>query len=259
MLLAHISDFHIFADAPESYLVRRDATNVARKVIADITEHIPAFDAVIFTGDLTDGGSTEDYELLKEILAPLKMPVFAIPGNHDNREKMRVAFLGIIPFETGPNLNYEAIVQDLRVLALDTLVDDAVHGAINSNQLDWLQNKLAKQHSGPTIIAMHHPPFPSGVTAYDNISLKYGKERFGKIISAYDAQLTILAGHIHRPFQAIWHGAFCQVGGGTSFQHGLDLRPEAADPGGVSEPYAYPVIKFDGSKQLISHIRYVSL
>jgi 3',5'-cyclic AMP phosphodiesterase CpdA len=240
-------------------LVRKDAADVARKVIADIKDHIPALDVVIFTGDLADGGSPEDYDLLKEILSPLSIPVFVMPGNHDNRENMYRAFKATTPFEPSPNLNYEAIVNELRILALDTLVDGAIHGALNSDQLDWLQRKLQDQHSGPTIIAMHHPPFPSGVTAYDKIGLKAGKERLGKIIAEYKTQLIILAGHIHRPFQALWHGAFCQVSGGSAFQHGLDLRAHSIDPGGVSEPYSYHILSFKGSEKFINHVRYVRL
>lgn len=259
MLIAHISDFHIFADNPESMLVRKDAADVARKVIADIKDHIPALDVVIFTGDLADGGSPEDYDLLKEILSPLSIPVFVMPGNHDNRENMYRAFKATTPFEPSPNLNYEAVVNELRILALDTLVDGAIHGALNSDQLDWLQRKLQDQHSGPTIIAMHHPPFPSGVTAYDKIGLKAGKERLRKIIAEYKTQLIILAGHIHRPFQALWHGAFCQVSGGSAFQHGLDLRAHSIDPGGVSEPYSYHILSFKGSEKFINHVRYVRL
>ncbi|NIZ62998.1 serine/threonine protein phosphatase [Sedimentitalea sp. CY04] len=259
MLIAHISDFHVFAHAPETSLVRKDAADAARKVVADIAAHTPLFDAVIFTGDLADGGSAADYELLKEILAPLNMPVFVVPGNHDKRDGLRAAFQAIVPFGPGPYLHYEACVGDLRILALDTLVNDKVYGALDPSQLDWLESRLAEHHSGPTIIAMHHPPFPSGVTALDDMSLRDGKEPLARIVADCDTPLIILAGHIHRPFQAIWFGAFCQVGGGPSFQHALDLGLEAPEPGSISEPYAYLILRLDGPDTLTNHKRYVSL
>lgn len=259
MLIAHISDFHVFAQAPETSLVRMDAADAARKVVSDIALHQPAFDAVIFTGDLADGGSTEDYELLREILAPLRIPIFVVPGNHDNREGLRVAFQTTVPFKAGPYLNYEARVGDLRILALDTLVNGKGYGALDPGQLDWLESRLAELHSGPTIIAMHHPPFPSGVSALDDMALRDGKEPLARIVAACDTPLIILAGHIHRPFQAIWHGAFCQVGGGPSFQHALDLRPTAPEPGSILEPYAYHILRLDGPNTLTNHKRYVSL
>lgn len=259
MLIAHISDFHVFADTPETSLVRADIANAARKVVADMSAHPPKFDAVIFTGDLTDGGAGADYALLKDILAPLDMPIFVVPGNHDTRAGLRAAFEDTVPFEHGPYLNYHAQIGDLRILALDTLVAGKVHGALDQSQLDWLAKHLATRSQGPTLIAMHHPPFPSGVTKLDAMSLTDGRAALGALVAAYDAPLYILAGHIHRPFQAIWNGAFCQVGGGPSFQHGLDLRPDAPEPGGVPEPYAYFILRRDAQDTLIIHKRYVSL
>ncbi|WP_300034381.1 phosphodiesterase [uncultured Roseobacter sp.] len=259
MLIAHISDFHVFADAPETSLVRLDAADAARKVIGDIASHQPKFDAVIFTGDLADGGSAADYALIKDILAPLGMPVFAVPGNHDDRAQMRTAFGDVLPFGHGPLLNYAAQVGDLRILALDTLVQGHVHGALDPSQLDWLADTLASQSPGPTLIAMHHPPFPSGVTTLDAMALTGGRDRLGDLVAGYDAPLTILAGHIHRPFQAIWNGAFCQVGGGPAFQHVLDLRADAPEPGSIDEPYAYFILRYDVQGTMTLHKRYVSL
>ena len=40
-------------------------------------------DMVIATGDLTDCGLQEEYELLRDCLRPLGMPEYLIPGNHD--------------------------------------------------------------------------------------------------------------------------------------------------------------------------------
>jgi len=40
---------------------------------------------VLATGDLTDSGRAEEYAHLRELLAPLPMTVYFIPGNHDER------------------------------------------------------------------------------------------------------------------------------------------------------------------------------
>ncbi|MDW3225719.1 MAG: phosphodiesterase [Paracoccaceae bacterium] len=259
MLIAHISDFHIFADVPETSLVRADIADATRKVVADISAHQPRFDAIVFTGDLTDGGSGADYALLKDILAPLDMPIFVVPGNHDTRSGLRAAFADVLPFEQGPYLNYHAQLGDLRVLALDTLVPGKVHGALDQTQLNWLADHLCARSRGPTVIAMHHPPFPSGITELDAMALIEGRDALGALVAGYDAPLYILAGHIHRPFQAIWNGAFCQVGGGPSFQHALDLRPDAPEPGSAPEPYAYFILRRDAQDTLTINKRYVSL
>lgn len=259
MLLAHISDFHVFADKPETSLVRLDAADVARKIVADLAAFTPALDAVLFTGDLTDGGSAADYALLRDILSPLKMPVLVVPGNHDRREGLRAAFADDLPFGAGPTLDYEMQLGDIRVLALDTVKAGHVEGELTAPQLDWLARKLAEKTTGLTLILMHHPAHPSCVDSLDAMALKAGRAEFSALIAAYPGPLRILSGHIHRPFQTIWQGKFCATGGSPVFQHALDLTPGAHEPGAISEPYRYFVHKIDGPDAVTIHSRYVAL
>ena len=70
MLIAHLSDFHIFTGKPETSLVRADIIDVVRKIIADVVAFRPKIDAVMLTGDLADGGTDEDYATLRALLAP---------------------------------------------------------------------------------------------------------------------------------------------------------------------------------------------
>lgn len=259
MLIAHVSDFHIFADAPETSLVRADVADAARKVVADIAAFNPGIDAVMFTGDLTDGGSADDYALLVDILSPIKVPVFVVPGNHDKRAGLRAAFADALPFRPGPFLNYDAEFAGIRILALDTLVDGKVEGALDPTQLAWLAGKLEKPSAALTLILMHHPAFPSGIPTLDAMSLREGREAFGSLIASHRGPLRILSGHIHRPFQTLWNGAFCAVSGSPAFQHRLDLDPEAPEPGAEHEPYAYFVHKLDGPQTVSIHTRYISI
>lgn len=259
MLIAHISDFHIFADKPETSLVRHDAANLARKIVEDIVTFSPAIDAVMFTGDLTDGGSHDDYALLSDILAPLSMPLLVVPGNHDRRDGLRAAFADNLPFGSGPTLDYEMRVGEIRVIGLDTLKEGHVEGRLSDAQLAWLADRLARPVPELTLILMHHPAFPSCVDALDAMALRDGREAFGALIGGYDGALRILSGHIHRPYQTMWQGKLCAVGGSPVFKHDLRLEPGSAEPETVSEPYCYFVHKMDGANAVTIHSRYVEL
>jgi 3',5'-cyclic AMP phosphodiesterase CpdA len=259
MLIAHISDFHVFADAPETSLVRPDAEAAARKVVADIVGHVPVVDAVCLTGDLVDGGSEADYSLLKDILSPLKVPVFLIPGNHDRRDTLRAAFKERFDFAAPETLQYEASVGPLRILALDTLIPGQVPGRLDADQLDWLRGKLETVTDGPTFVLMHHPAFPSGMRGLDGMALIEGKAGLGEIVANYAGTLRILSGHIHRPYNAIWNGVYCAVAGSPAFQHEYSLDPAAPEPGPVSEPYAYFIHRLADDGTFTVHTRYLSL
>lgn len=259
MLIAHISDFHVFSEAPETSLVRPDAEAAARKVVADIAGYFPRFDAVCLTGDLTDGGSVEDYALLKDILSPIQVPVFLIPGNHDRRDTLRDAFRDRLDFAADTTLHYEAQIGPVRILALDTLIDGQVAGRLDAAQLGWLGEKLETVTDGPTLILMHHPAFPSGIAGLDAMALLEGGEALGSLVRAYPGTLRILSGHIHRPFHALWNGVYCTVGGSPAFQHQLDLDPAGPEPGATIEPYAYFIHRLDAAGTLTVHTRYLSL
>jgi Icc protein len=259
MLIAHISDFHVFSERPETKVVRLDAEAAARKVVDDIAHFQPALDAVMFTGDLTDGGSARDYVLLADILAPIKVPVLMVPGNHDKRAALRAAFSGRLPFENSPFLNYETRIGALRVLALDTLIEGHTEGALERESLDWLAGRLSDPHQGPTLIIMHHPPFPSGIESLDKMALVGGRTEMAEMVRAFKGPLAIMAGHIHRPYKAFWNGAYCAVGGSPAFQIDLDLASNEHEPGVVEEPYAYYVYRLNAGGGLAAHRRFVTI
>ena len=239
--------------------MRVDAAEAARKVVHDIANFAPSFDAVMITGDLADGGSAQDYALVKDILAPIKVPIFAIPGNHDARRGFREAFEDTLPFAHGPKLDYETICGDVRIIALDTVIEGQVHGGLDEHQLDWLAERLAEQTQFLTLILMHHPAFPSTITTLDDMSLVGGRSRFSAIIAGFSGPLRILSGHIHRPYQTLWNGVWCAVSGGPSFQLALSLEKDAPEPPGIQEPFSYFIHKIEEATAMTVHTRYVAL
>jgi Icc protein len=258
LLIAHISDFHVFSDKPETALVRRDAERVARAVVEDLAAFRPALDAIAFTGDLTDGGSPRDYALLKDILSPLGMPILMVPGNHDKRGAFQEAFRDRLPLSSAGFLNYEIMLGGVRFLALDTLVEGRVDGALGSASLAFLEQRLGHVVPEPTFLLLHHPPFPSGILALDKATLVGGRGEVERVVRSYAGQLFILAGHIHRPFQTWWSGAFCSVAGSPAFQIALDLSQAPEEPGPCREPFAYFVYRVENGGVAI-HTRYVSM
>jgi len=91
MLLCQISDTHIKAGRRKAYGVV-DTAAMLERCVRQILELPQRPDAVVATGDLVDGGGSDEYGLLRELLSPLTMPLYLIAGNHDQRDELRRAF-----------------------------------------------------------------------------------------------------------------------------------------------------------------------
>ncbi len=261
MLIAHISDFHIFTETSETSLVRPDIIPVVRRIIDDVAAFRPAVDAVMLTGDLADGGTMADYATVRELLKPLPMPFFAVPGNHDKREAFRAAFADLFPFEDGRFALYETEFRGIRILGFDTLTEPGPGGALCRERLAWIERKLSQPWEGATILLMHHAPYLTGIRFLDGIGLASGRRELGEIVARYKGELRILAGHIHRPSQCCWNGALVTIAGSAAFKIELDLHPDhgSLEPPQADEPYAYFIHHVDVSGDVAVHPRYVRL
>ncbi|MFN3616002.1 MAG: metallophosphoesterase, partial [Rubrimonas sp.] len=184
MIIAHLSDLHVFAGQPESRLVRPDAVARAARVIADVAALRPAPAAVVVSGDLTDGGTAEDYARVDALLRALPMAVLAVPGNHDRRAAMRAALDRRVGFAPGAFLNAAREIGPLRLIGLHSTIPGRGEGALCAERLDWLRATLARD-ARPALIALHHPPFPTGAACWDRIGLREGAEALAGIVAAH--------------------------------------------------------------------------
>jgi 3',5'-cyclic AMP phosphodiesterase CpdA len=227
VLIAQISDTHI---KPPGRLFAGRIDGAAR--LAQAVRAIQALDVqpdcVLATGDLTDRGEPEAYAVLRRTLAPLPMPVYAIPGNHDRREAMRTAFADCawMPAQPGTPLCYRVRVAKFTLIALDTLVEGEDHGELGAAQLDWLGARLDETAGEPVLIMLHHPPVASGIAIMDTMKLR-DADRFGALVARHPNIERILCGHLHRSMHLRWHGTVVSVPASTVEQIHLALGPEA--------------------------------
>ena len=80
---------------------------------------------MVVTGDLADNASDEEYEQLRELLAPLEVPSYVLPGNHDDRRALSRHF--DVPGGDGEPVQYSVDLGPLGSSVLDTTIpgDDA--------------------------------------------------------------------------------------------------------------------------------------
>jgi Icc protein len=218
MIIAQISDPHIS--------VENEPTALHLQRAVDYLMRLPTTpDVVIITGDCVNGGSVAEYQRFRDLLRPLTMPVYVIPGNHDDRihlhsvigDQGTAALPGFIQYvvDTGP----------VRMIALDTNVPGQGGGNLCAERLDWLEQRLAEAPARPTLIFMHHPPFLTGLAAFDQIGLA-NADAFAAIIARHPQVERIVAGHVHSIMVRRFHGTLAMTCPATSYH----LLPDVQQP-----------------------------
>lgn len=227
MLIAQISDLHIRKPGNKAYRIV-DTSAFLPPVIATLNRFAPALDLVVLTGDLTDFGRPEEYAQLRELLQTLHMPFILLPGNHDESQQLARAFPDHAYLQgLGEHLDYSFDAGELRIVALDTSVPRQSHGELQDEQLQWLQDQLTQQADRPTIIAMHHPPFDTGIDHMDAIGLLRGRDELERIVAGHPQVKRIICGHLHRPIFQSFGNTVASTCPSTAHQVALDLREDA--------------------------------
>lgn len=255
MLLCQISDLHIKADGALSYRVV-DTAAMLRRCVAHILDAPQRPDAVVATGDLVDLGRPEEYALLRALLAPLPMPVYVIPGNHDDRDALRAAFADHPYLDAAaPFVQYALDEHPVRIVALDTVIPGEGGGTLCDARLEWLDRTLAARPARPTIVVMHHPPFRTFIGHMDGMGLARA-DRFAAVIARHPQVERILCGHLHRPIQARVAHAIASTCPSPAHQIVLDLAPDAAEAFAM-EPPGYQLHRWTPETGVVSHTAFV--
>ncbi len=253
MIIAQITDLHVRPPGVRAY-GGLDTTAMLRRAVAAIAALEPAPDCVIATGDLADCGLAEEYGVLAEALAPLPMPVYVIPGNHDRREVMRTTLGGAYPYLKQDPDFLQYVVDDfpVRLVALDTVIPGEDGGAICAAREAWFAAALAAGRGKPTLVLMHHPPFVTGVPPMDPMMCRCSPAFAGLVAQHPEIEL-IATGHYHRPIVVRWAGTLGFVAPSTAHQVALDLR--AGEPTRlVHEPPGFALHVHRSGSGMVSHI-----
>jgi Icc protein len=222
MIIAQISDSHITYAGGKADRKYETATHLQRAV-AHLTRLPAPPDVVLVTGDCVDSGSVPEYERFRDLLRPLHMPVYVIPGNHDDRGHLREIFG---TQGTKPMVGFVQYVVDewpVRLIALDTNVPGHHEGHLCAERLRWLEERLAEAPARPTVIFLHHPPFLTGLQVLDHMGLT-GADALGAMVARYPNVERIVAGHVHRAMQRRFHGTLAMTCPSTAHQVVLDLQ-----------------------------------
>lgn len=234
-LLIQITDTHILPKGEILYGEVDTALHLA-ETVQQINRMRPLPDVVIVTGDLVEQGDKAGYQHFVELIRPLKMPVYVLPGNHDNPHMMSEVFAETPYFPTSDS-TFQYAIDDLpiRILALNSHSGGTELPEFDEQRMSWLQMQL-HQSDKPTLIALHHPPMTTGIELID----MGGSEWFQglkSVLAEHSHVKLVICGHCHTDL----YGRIAQVpvymAAATAHQlvatRGLTVAPAAINKAGA--------------------------
>lgn len=142
-----IADVHVLGEA---------GTEILQAAIRSINALSPAPDFVLVAGDFVECGAPREYELFTSALKGLRVPVRAVPGNHDlgNTDDLgRYARVFGDPCYSFEHKGHHCI--GLNTCNNDPNPDNW-HGKVETPALEWLKADLAKVDADKPILLFHH-------------------------------------------------------------------------------------------------------
>ena len=235
-LIAQISDLHIKRPGELAY-AKVDTAAALERCIAQLNAMRPAPAMVVCSGDLVDGGDDDEYRHLADLLAPLAIPLVAIPGNHDARTPMRRAFPAQPYARPEGAMDLAVRVGPLDLILLDSSVPGKSHGELEPDTLAWLDATLTADAKRPALVFLHHPPFVTGITHMDVQNLRNAGD-LAAIVRRHKRARIVAAGHVHRAVTTLFAGVSATICPAPN--HAVDLDLAALRPPSLKiEPPAF--------------------
>lgn len=186
-----ITDTHLLNQSAEVFHSINTRKSFERVLFQSLAEY-PDADFLLLTGDISQTGDAESYQLFKSVIEKINIPVYCVPGNHDTPQHLQT----LISSCPGDSIN---TIQfgDYALVLISSWVEDMHHGAISQNSLLQLEDYLTNCGAQFIIFAVHHPPIPVGSEWLDMLGLQ-NRGEFLQIINNYSGKSVMLFGHIHQ-------------------------------------------------------------
>ena len=198
-----ISDTHISVDRENtSYKALGDSSVLLKDAIEQIND-IKGLDFVLFTGDMVDSATVDNYREYYSLLTKLRYPTLNTFGNHDlsygglSRDEVLEIVKKCNPNYVFSDTYYAFSPKtDYRIIVLDPVITDrnTSNGELTEEQLQFLDNELSQNQDKIVLIAMHIPslqPFMAQEHALLNAN------EFNEILIKYKNPIIVVSGHYH--------------------------------------------------------------
>ena len=189
--LVQITDCHILAAAQDCLKGMNTRASFEAVCQAALASN-PDLDLILATGDLSEDASTASYEYLAQRFGELQLPLFWLPGNHDDSNAMHEHLRG-----KQVSAAKQVLVGNWLIVLLDSTVNGETGGNISPEQIEFLQASLQAHPDRHALVCLHHQALPSGSEWIDRQGLQHPQALIDAIKS-HDNVRAVLWGHVHQ-------------------------------------------------------------
>lgn len=190
-----ISDLHLFATTDQRLVgINTEASFLSILNLAQEKSWPP--DLIFLTGDLSQDSSEASYHRLIEHLAPLAIPCFVLPGNHDTPDKLTTMF-------NQPFVSYQPFLHygEWLFAFLNSETPDEEGGTLDEREIERLANEINSHPNKKILICLHHQLKPVGSEWIDSMKV-VNPESLLKLITKHSNIRSIIHGHIHQAYES---------------------------------------------------------
>lgn len=242
--ILQLTDFHLLAAAG----ARMYGVDTEQSLLDALTAALadgPPPDLALLTGDLVQDPEAATYARLRRCLDALPCPALWLPGNHDDPRLAAAALTDGDCWSQNHRLLGPWVL-----ICLDSTIPRSPAGRLADSELARLQDLLDRHADRHALIALHHPPIPTGSAWLDTMMLA-NADRFFRILAPHTRTKSVVCGHIHQELDMQVEGIRVLGTPSTCFQ----FRPRETDFGLDFVPPGWRWIELGPDGTLTTRVR----
>ena len=242
----HITDSHLL-DHPEDEFHGLNTRSCLDAVLSQSLSRYPDVDFLLFTGDISQTGNEQSYNIFRSVIQQYDFPMYCVPGNHDSPELLQ-AIIPDCPDKTINIIPFEAF----SLVLINSRVEGQNYGIVSHQCLQQLKEHLANHQSQLTIVAVHHPPILTNCKWLDDLGLQNQNE-FLQVINDYNPNTLVLSGHIHQEVDSLLEQLRILTTPSTCYQFEVNCDHMIR----ANLPPAYRHIRLDTLNNIDTKVHYI--
>ena len=208
-----ITDTHLFSDDEQEIFGVKSNKQLNKCLDHLISSDLNNTDYIFLTGDVSQDETIKSYEIIAEKLSSLNIPVYWIPGNHDDQNIMSGVFKQHRNFFHERSLSFPG----WHIIFMHSNSPGVPEGYFLEEEIRALSKEIQSCKNDVKIgIVMHHHPYPVGTPLMDKYILQNNID-FWNIIEHTRVSLVI-CGHVHGDYSYHYKNIQIEASPATCFQ-----------------------------------------